>query len=89
MMDVLIFMAGGVTAVFIAWLVQPIFGGLIEGMNGGTSRRKKRSEEQLVPHVGRCLHTAFLRHGRCTALVAVALGVPDERSRINARELGQ
>lgn len=44
MMDVLIFMAGGVTAVFIAWLVQPIFGGLIEGMNGGTSRRKNRSE---------------------------------------------
>lgn len=44
MMDVLIFAAGGVTALVIAWLVQPIFGGLIEGMNGGTSRRKKRSE---------------------------------------------
>jgi hypothetical protein len=44
MMDVLIFMAGGVTAVFIAWLVQPIVGGLIEGMNGGTSRRKNKSE---------------------------------------------
>jgi len=44
MMDVLIFMAGGVTAAFIAWLVKPIFGGLIEGMNGGTSRRKNKSE---------------------------------------------
>lgn len=44
MMDVLIFMAGGFTAVFIAWLVKPIFGGLIEGMNGGTSRRKNKSE---------------------------------------------
>ena len=44
MMDVLIFMAGGVTAVVIAWLVKPIFGGLVEGMNSGTSRRKKRSE---------------------------------------------
>lgn len=44
MMDVLVFMAGGVTAVFIAWLVKPIFGGLIEGMNGGTSRRKNKSE---------------------------------------------
>ena len=44
MMDVLIFAAGGVTALVIGWLVQPIFGGLIEGMNGGTSRRKKRSE---------------------------------------------
>jgi hypothetical protein len=44
MMDVLIFMAGGVTAVFIAWLVQPIVGGLIEGMNGGTSRRKNKPD---------------------------------------------
>lgn len=43
-MDVLIFAAGGVTAVFIAWLVKPIVGGLIEGMNGGTSRRKNKSE---------------------------------------------
>lgn len=44
MMDVLIFAAGGVTAVFIAWLIKPIVGGLIEGMNGGTSRRKNKSE---------------------------------------------
>ena len=41
MMDVLIFAAGGVTALVIAWLVQTIFRGLIEGMNGATSRRKK------------------------------------------------
>lgn len=44
MIDVLVFAAGGVTAVFMGWLVQPIFGGLIEGMNGGTSRRKNKSE---------------------------------------------
>lgn len=30
MMDVLIFKAGGVTALIIGWLVKPIIGGLIE-----------------------------------------------------------
>lgn len=44
MMDVLIFMAGGVTAVIIAWLVQPIVGGLIEGMNGGTRRGNDKTD---------------------------------------------
>ncbi len=44
MMDVLIFAAGGVTALFIGWLVQPIFGGLIQGMNGETSRRRKAAK---------------------------------------------
>ncbi|KQR57933.1 hypothetical protein ASF81_14615 [Brevundimonas sp. Leaf168] len=40
MMDVLIFMAGGVTALIMGWLVKPIIGGLIEGMDGGTRRIK-------------------------------------------------
>lgn len=44
MMDVLVFMAGGVTGLIISWLVAPIIGGLIEGMNGGTRRNKDRSD---------------------------------------------
>lgn len=44
MMDVLVFMAGGVTALIIAWLVEPIIGGFIEGLNGGTRRNKHRSD---------------------------------------------
>jgi len=44
MMDVLIFMAGGVTALIIGWLVKPIIGGLIEGMNGETRRNKDTSD---------------------------------------------
>lgn len=44
MMDVLIFAAGGVTALFLGWLVQPIVGGLIQGMNGETSQRRKAAK---------------------------------------------
>ena len=44
MMDVLVFMAGGVTALIIGWLVEPIIGGFIEGLSGRTSKDKDTSD---------------------------------------------